>query len=144
MFLHCIFAAFSKKTNGFCQMFRKRMRQDTVEDVQEMEDIAQIGLCSFFFIPVKLCASIFHEFPSSGLCHRVNEVENVTEKQPEGGKKKTTKKHTERTSGWKTEAIINRFENTREKRYASNSFLFTCKETSQMKSALEDHKPFFG
>lgn len=34
------------------------------------------GYCSncvmfLFFIPVKLCASIFHEFPSSCLCHKV-------------------------------------------------------------------------
>lgn len=58
--------------------------------------------------------------------------------------KKTPKQNTESTSKKRKEAIINRFENRRRKIYASNYFLFTWKEKSQMKSASEDDKPFFG
>lgn len=59
-------------------------------------------------------------------------------------KKKNPKQNTESTSKRRKEAIINRFENRRRKIYASNYFLFTWKEKSQMKSASEDDKPFFG
>lgn len=73
-------------------------------------------------------------------CHR--EKKRARKLEEKG--KKTPKQNTERTSKRRKEAIINRFENRRRKIYASNYFLFTWKEKSQMKSASEDDKPFFG
>lgn len=54
-----------------------------------MEGITQIVLCSFF--SSQLCASIFHEFPSS--CHRIESPEQGGKHQ----KKQNTRK--EQVSG---------------------------------------------
>lgn len=76
-----------------------------------MEGIAQIVLCSFF--SSQLCASIFHEFPSS--CHRIESPERGGKCQKKQPEKMAEQKHTERISEWEKEAIINRSENKRGK-----------------------------
>lgn len=100
----------------------------------------------YFLIPVKLCASIFH--PSSCCCHRAkNDQKRVEMSQREKKSKKTggkRKKKTKTKHGKHKQEEKGSFENRRRKIYASNYFLFTWKEKSQMKSASEDDKPFFG
>lgn len=69
-------------------------------------------------------------------------MENVTEKQPETGekKKKTDGKNKRVEQGSDYQPAL-RTEG--EKLNASNCFLLNWKEELQMKSALEDDKPFF-
>lgn len=97
-----------------------------------------------FFIPGRLCASIFHEFPSLCLCHRWNRV-----KWPEQGgkchrkiargwqkKKKTHGKNKWVEQGSDYQLLWEH----KEKSYASKLFSIYL---LQMKSALEDDKPFW-
>lgn len=62
-----------------------------------------------------------------------DEVENVGKVREKDSE--TTKQET--TSQWRKQGLINRSEKDPE------SFVFTWREKSQMKSASEDDKPFF-
>lgn len=99
----------------------------------EMEGIAQ--KCVMFLFFYLSCVQVI----STNLLHGVTrlsdpkEVENVgkvREKDSETPKQETT-------SEWRKQGLINRLEKDPE------SFVFTWREKSQMKSASEDDKPFF-
>lgn len=69
-----------------------------------------------------------------------NTVENVTEKQPEKGRKKNNTRK-EQASG--TRKRLSTAVRTEGGKLCTSCFLFTWKEKLQMKSALEDDKPFW-
>lgn len=150
MFLHCISAALKRKKE------KKRFLSETKEQQTEQKHSRGCwrheGYCSHFVTFLIFLSqlnyvqvfSILHRAAVTELkmtrrgwkCHK---DKKRARKLEEKGKKKPKTKH-----GKHKQEEKGSFENRRRKIYASNYFLFTWKEKSQMKSASEDDKPFFG